>query len=83
MNINYGNIITLSDKKEYAVAGIANYNNFDYVYLVDINDHTNMKFAWLKENSVVVLDNKLDYKLIETLIPLFLASAKEFMGIEE
>ena len=83
MNINYGNVITLSDKKEYAVAGIANYNNFDYVCLVDINDHTNMKFAWLKENSVVVLDNELDYKLIETLIPLFLASAKEFMGIEE
>lgn len=83
MNINYGNVITLSDKKEYVVAGIANYNNFDYIYLVDINDHTNMKFAWLKENSVVILDNKLDYKLIEILTPLFLVSAKEFMGIEE
>ena len=79
MNIKYSDVLTLSDKKQYIVAGMTNYNNYDYLFLIDV------KFVWLKENSVVVLDNKLDCKLIEALLPLFVNNAKEFLeeNIEE
>lgn len=85
MNIKYSDVLTLSDKKQYIVAGMTNYNNYDYLFLIDIHDNKNVKFVWLKENSVVVLDNKLDCKLIEALLPLFVNNAKEFLeeNIEE
>ena len=85
MNIKYSDILTLADKRKYVVAGIADYNNYRYLYLIDILDNKNMKFVWLKEKSVVELDNNLDYELIKVLMPLFLESTKEFLeeNIEE
>ena len=77
--IKYSNIITLSDNNEYVVAGTANYNNKEYLYLIDINNNRNIKFAELNNNQVIVLK---DNKLIKELIPLFLDSTKENIIIE-
>lgn len=65
-------IIRLNDDKEYVINNKVNYEEKDYIYLEDINDNTNLKFAKIKEdNSVSILDHKLDIDLIGKLIPMF------------
>lgn len=78
MNIEYSSIITLSDKREYIVVGKVEYNKREYLYLVDIHNNTNTKIVLLRETSVLELDQKRDIDLINTLLPLFLANAKEY-----
>ena len=80
MDIKYSDVLTLSDNRKYVVVGIANYNNYNYLYLIDLLYDKNTKFFWLKEESVVELDKKLDSKLINTIIPLFVDSTKEFLS---
>ena len=77
MEIEYQDIITLSDKNKYVVASKVKYNDSKYVYLVDINDNTNLKFAEIeKNNSLSELDSVRDEELIKLLIPLFYNSSK-------
>lgn len=77
MEIQYQDIITLSDKKKYVVASKVNYNNSTYVYLVDINDNANLKFAEIQnKNSLSELDSFKDEKLIKQLIPLLYNNSK-------
>ena len=77
MEIEYQDIITLSDKNKYVVASKVKYNDSKYVYLVDINDNTNLKFAEIeKDNSLSELDNFRDEELITQLIPLFYNNSK-------
>ena len=76
MEIEYQDIITLSDKNKYVVASKISYNNSKYVYLVDINDNTNVKFAEIEENNLLSeLDNVIDEELLNQLIPLFYNNA--------
>lgn len=76
MEIEYQDIITLSDKNKYVVASKISYNNSKYVYLVDINDNTNIKFAEIEENNLLSeLDNVIDEELLNQLIPLFYNNA--------
>lgn len=76
MEIEYQDIITLSDKNKYVVASKISYNNSKYVYLVDINDNTNVKFAEIEENNLLSeLDNVIDEELLNQLIPLFYSNA--------
>lgn len=78
MEIEYQDIITLSDKNKYVVASKVNYNESKYVYLVDINDNSNLKFAEIeKDNSLSELDSDRDEELIKQLIPLFYNSSKK------
>ena len=44
MNFDYQDIVTLDDDKKYVVASKANYDNKDYVYLVELNNPSNLKF---------------------------------------
>lgn len=77
MEIEYQDIITLNDKNRYVVASKVNYNGSTYVYLVDINDNANLKFAEIeKNNSLSELDSVKDEELIKQLIPLFYNSSK-------
>ena len=77
MKIEYQDVITLSDKNRYVVASKVNYNNSTYVYLVDIDNNTNLKFAELEENnSLSELDSVRDEELINQLIPLLYNSSK-------
>ena len=78
MEIEYQDIITLSDKNKYVVESKVNYNESKYVYLVDINDNSNLKFAEIeKDNSLSELDSDRDEELIKQLIPLFYNSSKK------
>ena len=76
MEIEYQDIITLSDKNKYVVASKISYNNSKYVYLVDIKDNTNVKFAEIEENNLLSeLDNVIDEELLNQIIPLFYNNA--------
>lgn len=77
MEIQYQDIITLSDKNKYVVASKVNYNNSTYVYLVDINDNANFKYAEMENNNLLSeLDNVIDKELIVKLIPLLYNNSK-------
>ena len=78
MDIKYQDIITLSDNNEYVVASKVNYQGSDYIYLVDINNTSNLKFIEIeKEGYLSELDKEKDKDLIEALIPLFYNNSKK------
>lgn len=72
MEVEYQDIITLSDENKYVVASKVNLNNSKYVYLVDINNNKNLKFAEIEQDGFLSeLDSDIDKELIKQLIPLF------------
>lgn len=81
--IKCGDVITLSDKNEYAVTGITNYQDNEYLYLIDINNNRNIKFVLLSDTKVVVLNPKEDWNLISILLPRFLDSVKDLINFDE
>ena len=81
-NVKYKDILTLDDDNEYIVSGIAQYNNKNYLYLVDINNNINIKFVELSNNSIIELNKEKDNELIIKLLPLFLESTKKDIIIE-
>jgi len=82
MDIDVKDIITLSDKNSYVVAGKTNYQESTYYYLVDKDNLGNIKFCVHnpKNKSVIEIDDK---DLIQTLLPLFLDSATKSITKEE
>ena len=62
---NIGTVLYLSDNCSYAVISNIIYEEKEYLYLVDINDNSNMIFA-LKNNDTleIVHDTSLINKLI-------------------
>ena len=52
-------VLTLSDGKDYIIVSKTNHNYKIYLCLVDINDNKNVKFCYL-DNDEVVLVNKED-----------------------
>lgn len=78
MEIEYQDIITLSDENKYLVASKVDYNNSKYIYLVDINDNKNLKFAEIENDGVISeLDVNIDAELINNLVPLFYNNCKK------
>ena len=72
MNIETKDIITLDDGNKYVVCGKVYYINDYYLYLVDMNELSNVKFGLEKHSdkgiSIVEIEDK---QLIQTLLPLF------------
>lgn len=80
MIIEKGGTIKLSDSNEYAIISIINYENHKYLYLVDINDNTNIKFCEEKdENSVIKMIEIDNAELIKKLLPLFVQDTKDIV----
>lgn len=52
-----GNILTLEDDNEYSVVDKFNDNGNTYVYLVDINNNTNIIYGKLEKYEIVELNN--------------------------
>ena len=48
-----GNILTLADNNEYSVVDTYNDNGTAYVYLVDINNTSNIIYGKLENNEIV------------------------------
>jgi len=73
MNINIKDILTLSDDNRYVVISKAQYENKQYLYLIDINNNENMKFCYIDNYEIVESNNK---ELNTKLIPLFYETSK-------
>lgn len=67
--MNIKDILTLSDGNKYVIASKVEYNYKIYLYLVDINHNSNIKFCYLENDEVVIVK---DSKLINKLSPLLL-----------
>ena len=50
-----GNILTLSDNHEYSIVDLFQENGITYIYLVDINDHSNIFYGKLENDEVVII----------------------------
>jgi len=70
--LNQGEILTLNDNKKYTVVSSTNYNNKNYVYLIDQDDYTNTMFCEFDNNNG--LEEVSDPALIEELMKLFIQS---------
>lgn len=62
-----GTIIDLDDNNSYTVISNIEYNNKEYLYLVDVNDNSNMMFVGKIQNELIPIK---DTKLVKDLIPL-------------
>lgn len=79
--IEFKDIITLDDNKKYVVASKINYENKDYIYIIDISDYSNIKVAEVKNDGVQIRITIIDYhkqELLNKIIPLFLKESKIF-----
>ena len=72
-NIELQDIITLDNNIDYIVLGKAKLDEIDYLYLLNNEDYS-MNFAAIADNQIVMLDNKEDKMLINSLLPMFLDS---------
>lgn len=85
MNIEIKDLITLSDNNKYVVCSKTNYQDNEYLYLIDFNNNENIKFGMIKTQdekvSIVEIENP---DLIKILLPLFLNGAKDILeALEE
>ena len=67
-----GEIIKTSDSNEYGVVDKFDYNNITYVYLVDINNHSNILIGNLENDEIVELTDpneleKIIHKIYENI----------------
>ncbi len=60
-----GTVLDLDDNNSYAVISNVEYNNKEYLYLVDLNDNSNMMFVEKIGNEIVPIN---DTKLAKNLI---------------
>ena len=63
-----GNILTLSDDNEYAIVDYFIYNGVNYIYLVDINNNTNMIYAKVNNDEIIVLNDPDEIEHVIKLI---------------
>ncbi len=52
-----GNILTLADDNEYSVVDQFNDNGINYVYLVDINNTSNIIYGKLENDEIVEISD--------------------------
>lgn len=62
-------ILTLDDNKKYSVAFSTEYNNKNYVYLIDQEDYTNAVFCEYDDNNG--LEEVVDPEIIDQLMIKF------------
>lgn len=67
--LNRGEILTLDDNKKYSVVFSTEYNNKNYVYLIDQDDYTNTMFCEFDNDKG--LEEVTDQEIIEQLMTKF------------
>jgi|GEM_PF-2159444 len=79
--IDIKDLITLDDNSKYAVCSKAIYQGIEYLYLIDINDNLNFKFAKIEiRNEELKLIETQDEQLIQALLPLFAENSKDILN---
>lgn len=63
-----GNILTLADDNEYSVVDQFNDNGINYVYLVDINNNSNIIYGKLENDEIVELSDAEELEKVIKLV---------------
>ena len=63
-----GNILDLADNNEYCVVDTFNYNDTTYVYLVDINNNSNIIYGKLDNDEIVELSDPNELEIVIKII---------------
>lgn len=72
MNIKRGSIVTLEDGRKYLVLSRVQYDEKNFLYMIDMNNNKNIKFGCEKhEQNVLKISPVIDENLIKNLLPLF------------
>lgn len=84
--MNKKDLLTLGDNSQYAIVSKVTFENKDYVYLVDINNRKNLKFAEVEKREtgidLLILDPN-EKELINKLVPLFWEDCKDVFEEEQ
>ena len=75
--LEQGEIVTLSNKEEYAVVSSIEYEGKKYVYLMDLENYKNFKFCLHEGNKLYVVQ---DSELIKKLVIKFNTDIKNNIG---
>lgn len=67
--LNQGEMLTLDDNKKYSVVYSTEYNNKNYVYLIDQDDYTNTLFCEFDNNKG--LEEVTESEMVEQLMIKF------------
>ena len=81
MNIGIKDTITLNDNNDYLVISKVNYENNTYYYLIDVLNNENIKFCVENKNTNNSIIEVIDQSLIQTLLPLFVDKAKDYIDL--
>lgn len=73
--LNQGEILTLDDNKKYSVVYSTEYNNKNYVYLIDQDDYTNTMFCEFDNDKG--LEEVTDSNIVEELLKSYALSQKD------
>lgn len=80
MDINRGCILTLDDDRRYVVVSKVNYNGKRYLYMVDIENHSDIKMCLEnRSNNNIRLIEVEDNELVIKLINEFFIDVKDIM----
>ena len=63
-----GNILTLADDNEYSVVDQFNDNGINYVYLVDINNNSNIIYGKFENDEIVELSDAEELEKVIKLV---------------
>lgn len=69
MELSVGEVVILDDNKKYAVAGVVNYLDSNYCYIVSLDDYDDTKIC-LYNNGVLTLVE--DEELLNELEDMFM-----------
>lgn len=86
MDINAKATITLDDGKSYIVTSKVVYEGKEYIYIADIDDPSNVKFAQIESNGTENYISEIDSKektLLDKLLPLFFNDCKKIIETYE
>lgn len=85
MGIEIEEIITLDDKKQYVVVSKVNYENSNYIYIVDIHDTSNIKFAEVENSNGKIIISEIsssEQELLDKILPMFFKQNEQLFNQE-
>lgn len=66
--LEFGDIITLENEKKYLVVGTCNYNDKNYVYLVNTEEQTNVVLGIVENDDLQEVTDEEEFKQVMPLI---------------
>ena len=76
MKVEIGDVLSLSNSNKYAVISKTTIERIDYLFLININNHNDIRYVYVENDSV----NKVkDEELLEKLKLIFLDNTLNYL----